>query len=93
MGHVPFDGLTEKEIYKNILNFPLSFKEALNKGKSVECIDLMKKVLYKESSSRLTSSECVSHRWLQTYGRDTYEREKVKEILNNFKSFGEKGPL
>ena len=47
MNKVPFDGFSEKEIFNNILNKPVMLRAALEKGKSTQCIDLLKRSLYK----------------------------------------------
>ena len=71
MGKVPFDGFSEKEIFKNILNQPVMLRAALEKGKSTECVDLMKRSLYKIPDQRLTAMDCMTHKWIRVYGRDS----------------------
>lgn len=68
-------------------------RAALEKGKSTECIDLLKRSLYKNPDQRLTAMACMNHRWIKVYGRDSAEREAVKDCLNNFYTFNDKGPL
>ena len=93
MGKVPFDGFSETEIFNNIINQPLMFKAALEKGKTTECIDLLKRSLYKVPDQRMTAMACMNHRWIKVYGRDSSEREALKECLKNFMDFMNKGPL
>lgn len=69
------------------------FRAALEKGKTSECIDLLKRTLYKVPDQRLTAMGCMNHKWIKVYGRDSDEREALKECLKNFMEFANKGPL
>ena len=37
--------------------------------------------------------DCMNHKWIKVYGRDSFERDALKDCLNNFKDFVNKGPL
>lgn len=48
----PYDGNSDVDVIKNIKANAINFNDALNLKKSIECIDLMKRMLYKDPRSR-----------------------------------------
>jgi calcium-dependent protein kinase len=52
----PFDGNSDKEVIHNVKVNSINFNEALGMRKSIECIDLMKRMLYKDPKSRIAMS-------------------------------------
>jgi hypothetical protein len=49
---LPYDGFDDVELIRNIKKGSVCFKKALALNKSIECIDLMKRMLYKSHGSR-----------------------------------------
>ena len=54
MRKTPYDGNLDEDVIKNIKKNAITFNDALNLKKSIECIDLMKRMLYKDPNSRST---------------------------------------
>ena len=48
----PYDGKMDEEVVKNIKKNAITFNDALALKKSIECIDLLKRMLYKDPNSR-----------------------------------------
>jgi serine/threonine protein kinase len=81
-GVMPFDAVSEAQLFKNIQHKTFDFKKyALDKNKSVHCIDFMKRTMYKDPRERVTAHDAFLHGWLWTRGRDPLERDKCKECL------------
>lgn len=65
-GCSPFGGDTKQETFCNISQCRLDFPQELFEDISEEAKDLMKRLMVKESSLRLTATECLQHPWFQT---------------------------
>jgi len=61
---VPFDGKTDQDVFINVLKKTLTFKDAEQVGRSIQVIDLMKRMLFKQPLSRITAEEALNHKWV-----------------------------
>ncbi|KRX99287.1 Aurora kinase A [Trichinella pseudospiralis] len=61
VGDVPFDGRTNQEVTSNVLDKELTIPDGL----SEEASDLIKKLLTKDPSKRISLSELIQHPWMQ----------------------------
>ena len=61
---LPFEAVKEADIFNNILNGSVDYREALKREKSVACIDFMKRCLYKDPTARLSAHDAYLHGWL-----------------------------
>lgn len=68
LDHLPYDGFDDVELIKEIKTKSIGFKEALDKKKSIELIDLMKHMLYKDQKSRCSAKDVKSHKWTRIQG-------------------------
>lgn len=90
-GNLPFYSLDNKELYSKIKNEEVSFE---SKGKqiwnriSIEAKHLIKGLLCKNPSKRLSSKEIFNSDWMKKYIDVKYGNNlNMKEILLNIKSF------
>ena len=67
LGHVPFDGYSNQDIFRKTINEGINFETKEFRRKSIECTDLLKKLLYKAPESRISAMDAIQHKWLQTY--------------------------
>ena len=68
-GYPPFDGDNNKEIFWAIMKQELQFDPEDWATISPEAIDLIKKMLTKDHSKRITISEALKHNWLQKWNK------------------------
>ena len=85
-GYPPFDGETEKDIYKSILNKKYSFPEAEWSSVSEEAKDLIKKMIC-EPDKRFNAENVLNHPW------NAKNAPNAKNVLSEFnidslKNFG-----
>lgn len=90
---MPFDGNSDEEVIKNIKKNGIVFNDALALKKSIECIDLMKRMLYKEPKSRSSMQQVIHHKWIKVMGKDPNESFKVKNALKSIMRFKDLGVL
>mmetsp|Transcript_12553 Transcript_12553/g.21137 ORF Transcript_12553/g.21137 Transcript_12553/m.21137 type:complete len:108 (+) Transcript_12553:627-950(+) len=64
IGNLPFDGDKDTEIFVKIRKVILSFNEKSMQRRSRECIDILKKTLYKTPGSRITCQDAIQHKWI-----------------------------
>ena len=81
MSRIPFDGLTNYEIFEKTKKIGINFDTKEFKKKSIECTDLLKKLLYKSPESRISAMEAFHHKWLQAYGFEPEDREDINNAL------------
>ncbi|PSN32264.1 hypothetical protein C0J52_25840, partial [Blattella germanica] len=62
-GCSPFGGDTKQETFCNISQCKLDFPDDLFEDVSEDAKDLMRKLMVKEPSKRLSASECLHHQW------------------------------
>lgn len=62
-GCSPFGGDSKQETFCNISQCNLDFPEDLFEDVSEDAKDLMRKLMVKEPSKRLTAQQCLLHRW------------------------------
>jgi calcium-dependent protein kinase len=90
-GEPPFGGTTDDEIMNKILigNYNMN-KEHINK-RSNEVKDLIRKLLLKNPSLRISAEEALIHPWMKKYDiKNKFNRipeKKIKELLNNIKGY------
>jgi calcium-dependent protein kinase len=89
----PFDGDLDKDVVKNIKNNSITFNDALGSKKSIECIDIMKRMLYKDPKSRISMQDVMLHKWIRVMGKDPNETKKVKSALKAIRKFANLGTL
>ncbi|KAG7188587.1 hypothetical protein KM043_008217 [Ampulex compressa] len=65
-GCSPFGGDTKQETFCNISRCRLDFPDDLFEDVSEEARDLMRKLMVKDPSERLTVTECLQHAWFSS---------------------------
>jgi len=70
VGFPPFNGDNHKEIFENIMHDDLIFDYPEFENISEEAIDLMKKMIVKEPSQRLTASQALRHPWFAKWDEE-----------------------
>ncbi|XP_075237683.1 uncharacterized protein LOC142333940 [Lycorma delicatula] len=81
-GCSPFGGDSKQETFCNIAQCRLDFPDDLFEDISEEAKDLMKKLMLKNPSKRLTAQECLQHRWL-TMPSTAYDKTLMNNSLNS----------
>ncbi|XP_015605477.1 serine/threonine-protein kinase 17B [Cephus cinctus] len=66
-GCSPFGGDTKQETFCNISRCRLDFPDDLFEDVSEEARDLMRKLMVKDPSERLTVTECLQHSWFSAF--------------------------
>lgn len=64
-GRPPFDGTDDREIVKSVKIGSYQLSGPIWKNVSKEGIDLIKKMLTYESSTRISAEEALSHSWIK----------------------------
>ncbi|KAL6434332.1 hypothetical protein ACFW04_006038 [Cataglyphis niger] len=70
-GCSPFGGDTKQETFCNISRCRLDFPDDLFEDVSEEARDLMRKLMVKDPSERLTVTECLQHPWFNMFEQPT----------------------
>jgi calcium-dependent protein kinase len=60
-GYPPFQGNDEEEVFDNILNIKPNFQVPEFKNVTLDCIDLIKKLLEKDAGKRIKADEALKH--------------------------------
>mmetsp|Transcript_37740 Transcript_37740/g.57791 ORF Transcript_37740/g.57791 Transcript_37740/m.57791 type:complete len:180 (+) Transcript_37740:514-1053(+) len=93
MGRMPFDGLRNSDIFEKTKKVSINFETKEFKKKSIECIDLLKKTLFKDPDSRISAMDACAHKWMQTYAVEPEDRDDIKKALLNFRDYQYRGEL
>jgi len=73
-GYLPFNGDTTKEIVDNIISKRIDIPK--DKYITAECIDLLKKMLEKNTAKRIQMVDILNHKWFELNDVDIEDREK-----------------
>ncbi|CAG2057933.1 unnamed protein product, partial [Timema podura] len=84
-GFSPFGGDTKQETFCNISQCRLDFPDDLFEDVSEDAKDLMRKLMVKEPSKRLSAEDCMKHPWFLECDPQPLPR-KVPLLLTNIKS-------
>nr|CAD7396916.1 unnamed protein product [Timema cristinae] len=84
-GFSPFGGDTKQETFCNISQCRLDFPDDLFEDVSEDAKDLMRKLMVKEPSKRLSAEDCMKHPWFLECDPQPLPR-KVPSLLTNIKS-------
>lgn len=85
-GSPPFDGKTNTDIFKRILNDDLSFEKIKWKKISSEAKNFIKSCMHKNPDNRISSSEAFSHPWFNSINEENNTIKLDNEILTNIKN-------
>jgi calcium-dependent protein kinase len=88
-GNFPFHAKKYEEVFEKILNKPFEIKHLKNSKCSLQAIDLISKLLIKNTEERFSIEEALSHDWF-SYCKDNREilhNGFDEEIINSLKSF------
>ena len=87
-GYPPFDGDNNAEIFKSIIKNDIEFDSEDWEDISPEAIDLIKKMLTKNQSERISLEDAQSHPWIKMF-KDNPKAQKVMNIkfLDRLKSY------
>lgn len=91
--NMPFDGDADEEIINQILKKPITFDDYKFKFRSIECVDVLKKMLYKDATTRITANGAMQHKWFTTYAFEAEDKRLIINALKNFRNFINTGPL
>jgi calcium-dependent protein kinase len=84
-GELPFHGNSETEIIENLIKGSLNSSQLISKEFSEQSFDFLKKILNIEASSRLSTTQALSHPWLSLNESPCLsEAVKVKIFSNLF---------
>lgn len=64
-GYLPFQGDTQDKVFKKIINSEWDFHHKEWKQVSLEAKDLVKQLLEKDISKRLSSADALKHEWFE----------------------------
>ena len=87
MEKLPFDGDKDDEIFKKIKKKQINFEGSEFKTKSMESVDLMKKMLFKSPDARISVKLALEHKWIQMYAIDQDDHDDIRFALENFRDF------
>ena len=72
-GRPPFDGTDDREIVKSVKIGSYQLSGPIWKNVSKEGIDLIKKMLTYDSSSRISADEALQHSWIKKKVHDNVD--------------------
>jgi len=95
--HVPFDGLTENEVFEKILRAAYSFPKKLFEHISEDAKDFISKIFVVDTKNRMDATQCLEHPWLAGGDTDseepivkpTRERKELTNFRKNIKQFAD----
>ena len=93
MRRVPFDGALDSEVIEKVVNTNINFHHKEFSVKSIESVDLLKKMLFKDYNARISGYEAVKHKWIVTYAIVSEDKQDIKTALKMFRLYINKGPL
>ncbi|KAK0165934.1 hypothetical protein PV328_004410 [Microctonus aethiopoides] len=82
-GCSPFGGDTKQETFCNISRCRLDFPDDLFEDVSEEARDLMRKLMVKDPSKRLTVTECLQHSWFTMFNGPKMSITSTTNSCNN----------
>ncbi|CAJ1967313.1 unnamed protein product [Sphenostylis stenocarpa] len=85
-GVPPFWGESEQEIFDSILHFELDFKSDPWPSISASAKDLVKKMLVRDPSKRITAFDVLRHPWIQVDG-EAPDKPLDSAVLSRLKQF------
>ncbi|KAI5607700.1 death-associated protein kinase 2, partial [Silurus asotus] len=87
-GLSPFQGDTNEETLKNILDMKYQFEPHFFSLTSSMAKDFIQKLLVKEQSERMTADECLIHPWIKPLNQTQMAKRNRSSInMKNFKMF------
>ncbi|KAG9278490.1 death-associated protein kinase 2 [Astyanax mexicanus] len=87
-GLSPFQGDTDEETLRNIVDMKYEFEEQYFSQTSDMAKDFIEKLLIKEPSERMTAEECLLHPWIKPLTRkQAANRSRSSINMKNFKKF------
>jgi calcium-dependent protein kinase len=92
-GRVPFNGSSEKKIFKDILKGSFSFPSPLWDRISKEAKDLITKMLTYNPDKRIAAAEAYNHPWFKICELPAVDPIQAKEILQNLKGLNRQTKL
>ncbi|XP_026999783.1 death-associated protein kinase 2 isoform X2 [Tachysurus fulvidraco] len=90
-GLSPFQGDTNEETLKNIVDMKYEFEPHYFSQTSSMAKDFIQKLLVKEQSERMTAEECLIHPWIKPLTRTQLAKRNRSSInIKNFRMFNAK---
>lgn len=90
-GLSPFQGHTDEETLKNVVELQYEFEEGPFKTTSDMAKDFIEKLLVTSPGDRMSASECLLHPWIQPITRKQAAKRNRSSInMKNFKKFNAK---
>ncbi|XP_058260737.1 death-associated protein kinase 2 isoform X2 [Hemibagrus wyckioides] len=90
-GLSPFQGETNGETLKNIVEMKYEFEPHYFSQTSSMAKDFIQKLLVKEQSERMTAEECLTHPWIKPLTRTQMaKRNRCSINIKNFRMFNAK---
>ncbi|XP_055013258.1 death-associated protein kinase 2 isoform X2 [Boleophthalmus pectinirostris] len=90
-GLSPFQGDTNEETLKNVIELKFVFEEGPFKTTSDMAKDFIQKLLVTSTEERMTADECLLHPWIKPITRkQTDKRNRSSINMKNFKKFNAK---
>ena len=87
-GEPPFNGKTNQDIFKSILNNELKFPEEKFTEVSKCGIDFMKHCLIKDPVKRFCAEKALKHKWFESVNNEIHDKKHLDvDIMKNLKSF------
>lgn len=87
-GLSPFQGDTDEETLRNIVDMKYEFEEQYFSQTSDMAKDFIEKLLIKDPSERMTAEECLLHPWIKPLTRkQAANRSRSSINMKNFKKF------
>ncbi|XP_068188788.1 death-associated protein kinase 2 [Antennarius striatus] len=87
-GLSPFQGETNEETLRNIIDMNYEFKDHYFSMTSSMARDFIQKLLVKNPSDRLTADECLLHPWIKPITRQqVHKRNRSSINMKSFKKF------
>ena len=80
-GEPPFDGCNDLDIMVKAANKNVSFKQDVWRNRSLECPDIISKMLEKRPIRRLNYLQCLNHNWFQLKDLD-HDLENLADTAN-----------
>ncbi len=86
-GRPPFPGKTDKEVLQKVSEGYYELTGDQWDKRSADVKDLIRKLMQRDPSKRLSASVALRHPWLERKVHNTFDVEIARETLQSLKSF------
>lgn len=86
-GRPPFGGKKDAEILEKVKVGVYSMNDPIWKQRSVEAVDLIKKLMERDPARRLSAKQALEHPWIAFKVKEKIDQNLINSAVENLRSF------